>query len=117
MHGHRARTESSTFESYSGCRPHQKICPLPFSASGEGKGWRCSEVRLVGSRYVVVEQMLVVFGASFLMHGHLDPREVVGCGPALVERVRILDPESHLQRLAAVCQFIALNHMQLLGMR
>ena len=37
----------------------------------------CSEVGLAGDRHLVVEQMLVVFGASFFMHGHLDPLEIV----------------------------------------
>src|SRR5215475_252740 len=32
---------------------------------------RVSEVGLTGDRHLIVEQMLVVFGASFLMHGHL----------------------------------------------
>src|SRR6266436_3894244 len=92
-----------------------KICPLPCNRGREGLA--CSEVRLVGNRYAVVEQMLVVFGASFLMHRHLDPREVIDCRPRLIERVCVLNPERHLQRLAAVNQFIAFDHMQLLGMR
>src|SRR5262249_55046955 len=79
----------------------------PNSASSRppplaGRQGGCSELQLIGNRHVVVEQMLVVLGAGFLVHGHLDPREIVDCGPGLIERLRILNPESHLQRLAVV---------------
>src|SRR5580704_14093918 len=61
-----------------------------------------SEVRLVRDRDVVVEQMLVVLGAGLFVHRPLDPPEIVDRRPRLIEGVRILDPQRHLERLAVV---------------
>src|SRR5579883_3559923 len=101
------------------CMWHVRCVSLPAVGEGWGGGGNagCSEVRLARNRHVVIEQMLVVFGAGFLMHGHLDPLEIVDGRPRLIERIRILHPESHLQRLALVNQSIAFNLVQLLGVR
>jgi hypothetical protein len=61
-----------------------------------------SEVRFVRHWDVVVEQVLVVLRARLFMHRHLDTPQFADCRPRLIERVRVLDPESHLERLSIV---------------
>src|SRR5271168_4339245 len=74
-----------------------------------------SEVRLVGDRDVVVEQMLVVLGTDvfghLLLHASVPPL----ARPGLIERVRVVDREGHFEHLVAVGQSPALDDVQLFG--
>src|ERR1700726_2561574 len=76
-----------------------------------------SEIRLVGNRDVIVEQMLVVLGAD--VFGDLALRTPIAphARPRLVKGVRVLDGEGRFHHLAVVDYPPALDDVQLLGMR
>ena len=61
--------------------------------------------------------MLVVLGADvfghLLVHAPVTPL----ARPGLIECVGVRDREGHFKRLVAVDLFLALDHMQLLGVR
>jgi hypothetical protein len=70
-----------------------------------------SEIRLVGNRKVLVEQVLIVLGADILGDLAIDAPIVPHSGPRLVEGVRVGHRKGHLQHLAVVNHFPALENM------
>jgi len=75
-----------------------------------------SEIWLVCDRDVVIEQVLVVFGADFLAQRLLHAPVTLRGRPRLIESVRILHREIHFQHLAVIDHPPALNDVQLFGM-
>src|SRR5260221_14023368 len=78
--------------------------------------WR-SEIRLLRDRHVVVEQVLVIFGADELGQRPLSALVALVGLPRPVERIGIVYRDVHFQHVAAIDQVPALHHMELLGLR
>jgi hypothetical protein len=60
------------------------------------------EIRLIGDRGVIVEQMLVVLSADVFDHLLLNAPVTSLAGPGLIESVRVFDGEGHFHHLTVV---------------
>src|SRR3954454_11503582 len=61
--------------------------------------------------------MPIALGTDFFSHGPLNSIVTLQPRPRLIKRIRVLDPDAHLQSLAVISQLDALHDVQLLGMR
>jgi hypothetical protein len=83
--------------------------------NGLGGGPRHSEVCVCGLRNVIVEQVLVIFGANPLLEGLLNAIIPLRERPGRVEGIRIVERDVDLHHLSAVDHPEALDDVQLLG--
>src|SRR5258708_25291103 len=99
------------------CSLSASLSSFTSSRSRSSATARLLEIRLVGDRDAVVEQMLVVLGAYLFEHWLLHAPILPHRRPWLIESIRIVDRVGHFKLFAVVDQFPALDDVELRAVR